>query len=91
MASSGGMSGIDLVITSATSRSTSWSTLSLVTSAARTWRCASARTCQICQLERCFSIAASTRSAAAATQAESMVALDVWEGCRAACTMACTA
>ena len=52
------VSGIDLVLsTSATSRSTSCSSLSVVRLAARIWRCASARTCQICQVERCSSIA----------------------------------
>ena len=77
MASSVAVSGIDRVpSTSATSRSTSWSTLSVVMLAARIWRCASARTCQICQVERCSSIAASTRSAAAATQSASIVGLD---------------
>ena len=63
--------------TSATSRSTSCSTLSVAMLAARIWRCASARTCQICQVERCSSTAVSTRSAAAATQSASMIGLTV--------------
>ena len=42
------------------------------TSAARIWRCASARTCQTCQVERRSSIAASTRSAAASSHAASV-------------------
>ena len=48
--------------TSSTIRSTRSRFASVVgTSAARIWRCASARTCQICQVERRSSIAASTR------------------------------
>ncbi len=54
-----------------TSRSTSRSACAIGTSAARRWRCASARTCQICQVERRSSIADSTRSAAVSSQAAS--------------------
>ena len=57
--------------TSSTSRSTSSSARPPGTSAARTWRCASARTCQTCQVARRSSTAASTRSAARSSHAAS--------------------
>ena len=44
--------------TSSTSRSTKALACSAGTFAVRTWRCASARTCHICQVERLFSITA---------------------------------
>ena len=64
--------------------------LLVVMPAPRIWRCASACTCQTCEVERCSSIAGSTRSAVAATQAASIVSahgLARWP--RAACETDC--
>jgi hypothetical protein len=66
----------DLVCsTSATSSSTSCSTLSVGTCTVRRCRWASARTCQLCQVERCSSTAASIFSAVADTHSASMASL----------------
>jgi hypothetical protein len=56
-------------------RSGTWS---VGTAADRTWRSASARTCQLCQVERCFSTAISTFSAVAATHSAFTCGLGVW-------------
>ena len=60
-------------------------------SAARTWRCASARTCQLCQVERRSSTAASTFSAVAATHSASTGGLVIGIGLRVLLIMAWTA
>ena len=49
---------------------------------ARTWRCASARTCQLCQVERCSSTAANTFPAVAATHSASTCGLVIGIGLR---------
>ena len=92
MPSSGRAKEIDRVCsTSTTSSSTSRSTLSVVMSAARTWRCASARTCQLCQVERRSSTAASTFSAVAATHSAFTSGLVVEIGLSVLLIMAWTA
>jgi hypothetical protein len=54
-------------------------------------RCASARTCQICQVERCSSIAESTRSAAVSSHAGSSSHAIDGIGLSALRTISCTA
>jgi glycine/D-amino acid oxidase-like deaminating enzyme len=58
--------------TSGTSMSTSWSSLLVVMPAPRIWRCASARTCQVCEVERCSSIAGEHPIGRRSTQAASI-------------------
>jgi hypothetical protein len=77
--------------TSVTSSSTSGSTLSVSISAARMWRCASARTCQLCQVERCSSTAANTFTAAAASHSASTAGPDAEIGLRVLLIMVWTA
>ena len=77
--------------TSVTSSSTSCSTLSVAISAARTWRCTSARTCQLCQVERCSSTASNTFSAVAVTQSALTAGFGADAGWRAWVIMAWTA
>ncbi len=92
MPSSGRANDTDRVwSTSETSSATSCSTLSVGTCAARTWRCASARTCQLCQVERRSSTACNTFSAVAATHSASTSGLAIEIGLRAALIMVWTA
>src|SRR5215211_7317596 len=77
--------------TSSTSRSTSVFACSTGMSTARTWRCASARTCHICQVDRVSSMAASTRSAVCATQRASTIVAVLAGGVRAVRTIDATA
>ena len=72
-------------------RSTTASTCSAGRFAARTWRCASPRTCQTCQVERRAAISSRTRMAVSRTHAASTVVAGAARlGDRAVVTMAAT-